>query len=360
MNGRVYDPILGRFIQPDNYIQEPDNLQNFNRYAYCYNNPLSYTDPSGNFIGMALFLGETAFLGTTYLFEGGHSNPYNDAFVETSYMFDEVKNMLSFTSSYGNGSYTAGIDPFAVGVYIGFQGRKGDLDYGVTMGLGLSGPYAFGRLGYSVDDWRFGIGGGVFSNGYSYGGEVSYQGYGVEYYETVYGKSSNNPTSNPNPQSVGGVKIFGPNWSFKMENDFAANFFKGSGDKWRTGGFELSVNKFSVGFSIYTNQQINGIDEVDEKGISSIWGENRPDKDGNKGSWKNGIVYDSPIWIGYNYGYGISRIGFSNKYVQDATQNGIHKWIPFGRQNYYNNYSTGINHFYGYSSYYNPYSLYGK
>ena len=46
MSGRVYDPVLGRFIQPDNFVQEPDNLQNFNRYAYCLNNPLTYTDLS--------------------------------------------------------------------------------------------------------------------------------------------------------------------------------------------------------------------------------------------------------------------------------------------------------------------------
>lgn len=47
MNGRIYDPVLGRFLQPDNYVQSPDNLQNFNRYGYCLNNPLKYTDPSG-------------------------------------------------------------------------------------------------------------------------------------------------------------------------------------------------------------------------------------------------------------------------------------------------------------------------
>ena len=27
--------------------KSPDNSQNFNRYAYCLNNPLKYTDPSG-------------------------------------------------------------------------------------------------------------------------------------------------------------------------------------------------------------------------------------------------------------------------------------------------------------------------
>lgn len=47
MNGRVYDPVLGRFLQPDNQVQYPDFLQTYNRYAYVFNNPLSYTDPSG-------------------------------------------------------------------------------------------------------------------------------------------------------------------------------------------------------------------------------------------------------------------------------------------------------------------------
>ena len=49
MNGRVYDPLLGRFLSPDNFVQAPDNSQSFNRYSYCLNNPLKYTDPSGEY-----------------------------------------------------------------------------------------------------------------------------------------------------------------------------------------------------------------------------------------------------------------------------------------------------------------------
>ena len=52
MNGRLYDPLLGRFFSPDNFVQMPDNSQNFNRYSYCLNNPLKYTDPSGNLFGI--------------------------------------------------------------------------------------------------------------------------------------------------------------------------------------------------------------------------------------------------------------------------------------------------------------------
>ena len=47
MNGRMYDYNLGRFLSPDNYVQLPHDSQSFNRYSYCLNNPLKYTDPSG-------------------------------------------------------------------------------------------------------------------------------------------------------------------------------------------------------------------------------------------------------------------------------------------------------------------------
>ena len=45
----MYDPDLGRFLSPDPFIQSPSNPQNYNRYSYCLNNPLKYTDPEGEF-----------------------------------------------------------------------------------------------------------------------------------------------------------------------------------------------------------------------------------------------------------------------------------------------------------------------
>jgi RHS repeat-associated protein len=52
MNGRIYDPTLGRFLQPDPIIQSPGNPQNWNAYSYVFNNPYKYTDPTG-------YLGQT-------------------------------------------------------------------------------------------------------------------------------------------------------------------------------------------------------------------------------------------------------------------------------------------------------------
>lgn len=66
MNGRMYDPVLGRMLSPDNYVPDPWNTQGYNRYGYANNNPLVYTDPDGNFFFLApIIVGSVlgAFLG---------------------------------------------------------------------------------------------------------------------------------------------------------------------------------------------------------------------------------------------------------------------------------------------------------
>ena len=52
MNGRVYDPTVGRFLSADPYLQAPYNSQSYNRYTYVMNNPLNLVDPSGYFWGI--------------------------------------------------------------------------------------------------------------------------------------------------------------------------------------------------------------------------------------------------------------------------------------------------------------------
>jgi RHS repeat-associated protein len=47
MNGRIYDPEIGKFLSADPTMQFPESTQGFNRYAYAGNNPLTNVDPSG-------------------------------------------------------------------------------------------------------------------------------------------------------------------------------------------------------------------------------------------------------------------------------------------------------------------------
>ncbi len=53
---RYYDPVIGRFISPDSIVQAPGDPQTLNRYAYCRNNPLIYTDPTGHIFGIDDFI----------------------------------------------------------------------------------------------------------------------------------------------------------------------------------------------------------------------------------------------------------------------------------------------------------------
>ena len=69
MNGRVYDPYVQRFLSADNFIQSPDDAQSYNRYSYCFNNPLKYTDPSGDWINL-LYAGLSAGF-TNWISHGG-------------------------------------------------------------------------------------------------------------------------------------------------------------------------------------------------------------------------------------------------------------------------------------------------
>ncbi len=47
MNGRIEDSVTGRFLSPDPFVPDASNTQDFNRYSYARNNPLTYMDPTG-------------------------------------------------------------------------------------------------------------------------------------------------------------------------------------------------------------------------------------------------------------------------------------------------------------------------
>ncbi len=47
MNGRVEEAVTGRMLSADPHVPDRTNTQNYNRYSYANNNPLTYVDPSG-------------------------------------------------------------------------------------------------------------------------------------------------------------------------------------------------------------------------------------------------------------------------------------------------------------------------
>lgn len=53
-NARLYDPVIGRFFSPDPFVQAPSFTQAFNRYSYCMNNPVMYSDPDGEWLHIVI------------------------------------------------------------------------------------------------------------------------------------------------------------------------------------------------------------------------------------------------------------------------------------------------------------------
>ena len=335
----------------DNGIQAPHNAQNYNRYAYCMNNPLMYTDPSGEILNLAFFAWVFFWESTINLI---HSKPdpfgsaYNVAMrgVNTISSINQFKIFSNkHTLIYGN------FNPFNFMMpSLGIIHKSGKMTYGGEVGYSLLGGwYSAGSINYTNRKFSMTVGGGYGSNYWSAGGSITYDGHGVGYYYTKYGNAKG-LDGKPNPQSVGGVQLFWKGGSFRLENDFLAGKINGdTKDRWRTNALEFAFGDFVIGSSVYTNE-VNESLMVEEK-RSRIWGFNRNDMD----SWKDGKVFSSPLWIGLRTGNVVGRIGYSHHIFQDFFQNGVHKYIV--PTPYFTDYSEFQYAPYFYSGFYNPFSL---
>ena len=48
LNSRYYDPVTGRFLNADRYAATGQGVLGYNMFAYCGNNPIHYSDPTGH------------------------------------------------------------------------------------------------------------------------------------------------------------------------------------------------------------------------------------------------------------------------------------------------------------------------
>jgi RHS repeat-associated protein len=110
MNGRIYDPILHRFLQPDSQVQEPFNTQNYNRYGYCLNNPLKYTDISGEDFGLSFAIA----IGISLAVYFGDAIINNKPITFHGIATTIVTTAASAGISFGIGGIAAGINNFYV------------------------------------------------------------------------------------------------------------------------------------------------------------------------------------------------------------------------------------------------------
>jgi len=154
----MYDPLLGRMLSPDNYVQAPDNSQNFNRYSYAMNNPLVYTDPSGEFFLLpAMMIG--AFVNVVMQGWSGNAQTVGD--FALSFGIGAAAGALG--AGVGTGVQTASA---GASFWAGFVGSAEGIS--TILGAGYTSSFVTGALagaaGGFASGFPLGLGNGLLQN----------------------------------------------------------------------------------------------------------------------------------------------------------------------------------------------------
>lgn len=169
MNGRMYDPVMSSFLSVDRYVQQPENSQGFNRYAYCMYNPLKYVDPSGWRLSKP---------------EGNGALPPPDG-NEAGYYITGVYTDTGFNSEYNCYSYTYGFHEVTVTPHGNSWAMEECRRLGEQNCGGLSAEYDGGEVNVPTVSAGGGGGGGMGTN---YAGSPS-KDYGIASNSLSYGVS---------------------------------------------------------------------------------------------------------------------------------------------------------------------------
>lgn len=335
MNGRLYDPMLHRFLMPDNFVQDPYNTQNFNRYGYVLNNPLKYTDPSGEFFWVAVGIGAligAMTAGAAYVAHAIQTGSWNWGQFGVSLLGGAIIGALTWgqlPASMSVGYVTAHVATgFIAGLLPSANLSVGNWSFSVSPSIALgNGLGAGASFLASFSDGHFSFSGGV---GVTYYGNYSGLGIsGAEFRKSLQatwddgGKGltlgtnfwSGSGGMKDLEQRTGLLGLHSGDFRTTYENDGGfgiKNLGLGDrGDSFRTAALQLTwkVNRdveLAAGFSIFTGQ---------------------PGKDVEDGAYtqetpfpyRNGIVYG-----GINYKGRSFLGGWNSEGNQNFFQNGFH------------------------------------
>ena len=331
-NGRLYDPVIARVLSPDNYVQNPYNPQNYNRYSYCYNNPLVYVDPDGNnpmYLALGIFVVGSMLDNVLNYKRYEHENIWAAAKAGARQGYNAYNQILSVTS---------------VSVYE-------DDNWDVRVGLSLVGIGATGGVSYKTGDWTFGTNVGLQSglnietNTLDW---VPHAGGGIGYYNPdlqIGATIGATAWGGQHSQANWLVRLRYDEWTATMTNDYRIS----DGDRWRTAAAEIGYNDFAFGFNVYTTEHSR---TYDNKWESRLWG---PHREG-LGAYTEGSRLQSPLYFGYRQFGTIHRIGIDSPWIQDLTQNWKHrnmKQSAYFETDYYTPAKLYLHY-----GHYNPYALY--
>lgn len=342
MNGRMYDAKLGRFLSPDNFIQDPYNTQSFNRYGYVWNNPLSYSDPSGEIIWAAVLVGvivgavsgAAAYIGhalqTGNWSWGGFGMAILGGAIVGGITYGIAPSMVWSTGS---------LLSIAAGGFVGaflpsFNIPIGDWNISISPSIAFgnaSGVGASLSVSYSDGNWSFSAGIGYMNygnyNGFGNGVEIrksilaAYDdgktgfSYGTNWWSGKGGMSEFK-------QRTGIVGIRSGDFKVRYENDGSIGPAGDGGDSFRSASLNLSVGDYSVGFQFFTGfRDLDAEEATLPGGYKGVPGTNYIDSFGQK--LPNGkTIEGTPHRLGaLTFGYKGYKIGVNSEKVRHAIQN---------------------------------------
>ncbi len=362
MNGRMYDPKLHTFLSVDNFIQDPFNSQNYNRFGYVMNNPLMYIDQSGEFAWALVYVGAIigAVMGaTSYISHAIMTGNWNWGQFGLSILGGAVSGAImgaldggatsaltwSAIAGYAATGLVSGLMPgytmdlgggmsfsispsiafgkgFSVGASFSLSYKKGD--FGIAAGFGVSYQISHGATGLSgweyrksallsYDDGKFGL--SLGTNKWSGSGSMADLN-----------------------QRTGLIGIHYKDFRAMYENDGGfgiKNIRLGDrGDSYRTAALNLSIGDFTIGFNLFTGYR--DIEYEKSIGLSDANGKfaNVEGVTSFGRAYPRGFVVET----GEKYRLGVLSIGYKNfrvgvnsEHVRHAIQDkAIHGMIKDG------------------------------
>ena len=338
MNGRLYDPALHRFLQPDNFVQDPFNTQNFNRYGYCLNNPLLYTDPNGEFVWAAVVIG--AIIGaSSYAVSAAINDSWSWGSFGLSVLGGAVGGAITgalgstavlTTESIANGIATGAVSSMLPSVNFPIGDWNISLSLAVAFG-NASGMGANFAVGYNDGNWGFSAGVGImaYNNYYGFGKNA------IEVRNSIMASWDDGTTgvslgtnawSGDFSQRTGIIGFRSGDFKLMYENDGApfnklGKILSNNTDMYRTAAASIEIGKFSLQTNLFTGK--SGTDESGKPFKQAIKDPNLVDfSSGRKGLgiWKNKEA-DMYRLGALTIGYGGWRVGTNSEHIRDAVQN---------------------------------------
>ena len=277
MNGRLYDPLLRRFLNADENIQDPNNTQNYNKYGYVMNNPLMYNDPSGEWFGIDdLIVAAVSFV-IGYVSHGIMTGQWGWNAVKAGFQF-AIMGWISYNTaglasgkvstamwnfvenSAINAAITCVIPPMNLTIW--------DFDFSISPSIAIGKGWGFGAnvsATFHAGDFAISGGFGIMH----YGGHAGSGQAGWEYRKSIMagtmGTQGNlgimlgtNVWSGLHPQQTGIIRLASGDFSLTYENDgspFGGLGLGDNNDRWRTAAMTISIGNFHAGFNLFTGER---------------------------------------------------------------------------------------------------------